>query len=53
MTAIRQYQAVFHVLNQKLTISLYSANNTNLISHLNLITVLPLRNTRHKEKPVI
>ncbi len=50
MTITRLYQTAFHALNQKLTISLYSVNNTNVISRLNAIIVLPLKHKSYKEK---
>jgi hypothetical protein len=49
MAIDRQYQAAFQALNQKLTISLYPVNNTNVISHPNTITVLLLKSGRHRE----
>jgi len=45
----RQYQVAFKALNQKLTISLFSVNNTNVLSHPNSITVLLLKNRGHNE----
>jgi len=49
MTIVRQYQAALQALNQKLTISLYSVNNANVISHQNTITVLLIKRGRHRE----